>query len=1133
MGALTPTGSFSKRISDGYVDDPLALSSGTFRRRVPPTVISSSTPVHLSSSFPPPDPKAPLQLTVNGHEITVTYNLTTSLLSERGWCALHYKDDASTRLTWCWFRDSSSGGADSNTPKAGSFRWIVPHGREGIFQAKLYQKSDSTTEVASSNFACVGHQVVAQCCIVSRWVLVSWSGDQESVSLDVQVRSPTLDILEHHKTRPFQFHLPENAPGLYEARLFQKPSPHPIATIIFPVGHMTVFSQYFLNNLALSTLLYSPNWHNPSYSKSALELFRLSSSSSTLFLEDAKDPIAWIAASMSNYYLFPLALVFIPMVCYYKTEPCYCPDPKAPVNDPALGHVIMGALTPTGSFSKRISDGNVDDPLALSSGTFRRIPPAVISSDTPVHLSSSFPPPDPKAPLQLSVNGHEITVVYNLTTSLLSERGWCALHYKDDASTRLTWCWFRDSSSGGADSNTPKAGTFRWIVPHGREGIFQAKLYQKSDSTIEVASSNFACVGHQVVAQCCIVNRWVLISWSGDQESVALDVQVRSPTLDILEHHKTRPFQFHLPENVPGLYEARLFQKPSPHPIATIIFPVGHMTAFSQYFLNNLALSTLLYSPNWHNPSYSKSALELFRLSCSSSTLFLEDAKDPMSWIAASMNNYYLFPLALQQIQSMTDTELIACIPQLIQSFRWFLSVGPIRLSQPLGRYLLDRAVSNFELGNFFFWTLKSEIEHMKQHIGMEQMRGLSGLHFRAFEKLLSDFLDEVSSDDREMFRRQEELVLLLNTIVDRFSDSKANRLSVIDDLQSTGLYDYILPTPLPLDPNIVVTGIDLQLLRVFITKTRPVQVVFRVMMNGGVDADGHPTSVLSTYPIIYKRGDDIRQDQFIVQLIKIMDERLKTGEDPTDYHLNPYNVLSVGHLCGMIQFVEGNAMFDILEKGVSHLVFDMPSPALSSLPLQTASPPSSLSSTPTVSPPPSPALPITIQKSISDLSSHLRHYIYSCAGYLAITYVLGIGDRHTSNIMITKDGKLFHIDFGYILGNDPKPAAPMVNLSAGMVRPIIDAGFMNELFNSAKRAYLKLRQSSSSLLLSLAVLTLDANIPHVTPAGIEFMSTRLARGHSDEYALNMFQADLNASQSSILGSLYSFMHVVEEKWRS
>ena len=57
-----------------------------------------------------------------------------------------------------------------------------------------------------------------------------------------------------------------------------------------------------------------------------------------------------------------------------------------------------------------------------------------------------------------------------------------------------------------------------------------------------------------------------------------------------------------------------------------------------------------------------------------------------------------------------------------------------------------------------------------------------------------------------------------------------------------------------------------------------------------------------------------------------------------------------------------------------------------------------------------------------------------SVAGYSVITYLLGVGDRHLDNLLLSESGHLIHVDFGYILGRDPKVFPPPMKLNKEMV---------------------------------------------------------------------------------------------------
>jgi phosphatidylinositol 4-kinase len=49
-----------------------------------------------------------------------------------------------------------------------------------------------------------------------------------------------------------------------------------------------------------------------------------------------------------------------------------------------------------------------------------------------------------------------------------------------------------------------------------------------------------------------------------------------------------------------------------------------------------------------------------------------------------------------------------------------------------------------------------------------------------------------------------------------------------------------------------------------------------------------------------------------------------------------------------------------------------------------------------------------------------MLRYMQSLAGYSVITYLLAIKDRHNGNIMLNREGRLIHIDFGFVLGIAP-----------------------------------------------------------------------------------------------------------------
>ena len=59
---------------------------------------------------------------------------------------------------------------------------------------------------------------------------------------------------------------------------------------------------------------------------------------------------------------------------------------------------------------------------------------------------------------------------------------------------------------------------------------------------------------------------------------------------------------------------------------------------------------------------------------------------------------------------------------------------------------------------------------------------------------------------------------------------------------------------------------------------------------------------------------------------------------------------------------------------------------------------------------------------------------VASCAGACLLAFTMGLGDRHLENIMVTQEGLLAHVDFGYILGDDPKHVSTPMRITEDMI---------------------------------------------------------------------------------------------------
>ncbi|KTF84054.1 hypothetical protein cypCar_00021268 [Cyprinus carpio] len=247
---------------------------------------------------------------------------------------------------------------------------------------------------------------------------------------------------------------------------------------------------------------------------------------------------------------------------------------------------------------------------------------------------------------------------------------------------------------------------------------------------------------------------------------------------------------------------------------------------------------------------------------------------------------------------------------------------------------------------------------------------------------------------------------------------------------------------------------------------------------------------------IIFKNGDDLRQDMLTLQIIRIMENIWQN--QGLDLRMLPYGCLSIGDCVGLIEVVRSShTIMQIQCKGGLKGALQFNSSTLHQW------------------------LKDKNRGEMYDMAIDL--FTRSCAGYCVATFILGIGDRHNSNIMVKDDGQLFHIDFGHFLDHKKKKfgykreRVPFVLTQDFLI--VISKGGTQECTKTREferfqemcyKAYLAIRQHAN-LFINLFSMMLGSGMPELQSFDdIAYIRKTLALDKTEQEALDYFMKQMN-----------------------
>ena len=500
---------------------------------------------------------------------------------------------------------------------------------------------------------------------------------------------------------------------------------------------------------------------------------------------------------------------------------------------------------------------------------------------------------------------------------------------------------------------------------------------------------------------------------------------------------------------------------------------------------------------------------------------------------------------AVHGLQRLSDDELLVYLLQLTQTLRF----EPY-CDSSLSRFLLRRAVANTEvIGHVLYWSLKAEM--------------CDKLYSQYYSQLLEQYIIHCGGH-RVKLGLQNFVVQKLKAAQEKVKDV-ASLTSAKEQLREE-LATIVFPqnVQLPLSPHMRISGLNIDGCSVMDSKMRPLMLSFK----RGTDGDRVPSSIplrvlfkVRCYPLCilahdmlaracahHRRfrssaprahfnkqvGDDLRQDQLTLQIMRVMQRLwMKAAIVPApreDCCMSLYRVVTTGDGEGMIEVVpEAETIAKIVEqaalgtgmkksKGLrakvraAHQAIRGDKAVLKWLRNCCADG----------------------GKTLADVT---ENFLVSCAAYCVATYVIGVGDRHPSNIMLTTSGKLFHIDFGHFLGNFKSKFGVKRERTPFVMTPAFAAvikargtGAWERFIELACELFIVLRREAS-LLCTLFRLMLSSGMPELSATrDIMYIQQTLMTGMVEAEAAvafeNLIYSALNTKTTQWNDAMHLIKHV-------